>query len=47
MVRGGALALFHEKVKLPSGIIDGSGQQLWTSAAFINVCLRAKLVVLH
>lgn len=40
----GGFGSFHEKVKLPSGIIDGSGEQLWTSAAFINVCLRAKLV---
>lgn len=43
----GGFGSFHEKIKLPSGIIDGSGQQLWTSAAFINVCLRAKLVVLR
>jgi hypothetical protein len=33
-----------EKVRLPSGLISGSGSQLWTSAAFMNVCLRAKLV---
>lgn len=43
----GGFGSFHEKVKLPSGIIDGSGQQLWTSAAFINVCLRADLVKLN
>jgi GH15 family glucan-1,4-alpha-glucosidase len=43
----GGFGSFHEKVKLPSGIIDGSGQQLWSSAAFINVCLRANLVVIN
>ncbi|MFC2080018.1 hypothetical protein ACFLRQ_00940 [Bacteroidota bacterium] len=40
----GGFGSFHEKVQLPSGIIDGSGQQLWSSAAYINVCLRAGLV---
>ncbi|MCF8379223.1 MAG: hypothetical protein K9H49_06580 [Bacteroidales bacterium] len=40
----GGFGSFHEKVQLPSGIIDGSGQQLWTSAAYINVCLRAGIV---
>ncbi|MGL5318462.1 MAG: hypothetical protein ACRC9Q_07185 [Bacteroidales bacterium] len=40
----GTFGTFHEKVVLPSGLIDGSGQQLWTSASFINVCLRANLV---
>ena len=42
----GGFGSFHEKVELPSGLISGSGQQLWTSAAFINVCLRANLVQL-
>ncbi len=42
----GGFGSFHEKVSLPSGLISGSGSQLWTSAAFINVCLRAKLVEL-
>jgi hypothetical protein len=40
----GGFGSFHEKIKLPSGIIDGSGQQLWSSAAYINVCLRANMV---
>ena len=40
----GGFGSFHEKVRLPSGLISGSGSQLWTSAAFMNVCLRAKLV---
>lgn len=40
----GGFGSFHEKIQLPSGIIDGSGQQLWSSAAFMNVCLRAGLV---
>ena len=40
----GGFGSFHEKVTLPSGLISGSGSQLWTSAAFMNVCLRAKLV---
>ena len=40
----GGFGSFHEKVSLPSGLISGSGSQLWTSAAFMNVCLRAKLV---
>jgi hypothetical protein len=43
----GGFGSFHEKVKLPSGLISGSGSQLWTSAAFINVCLRADLVELN
>ena len=42
----GGFGSFHEKVSLPSGLISGSGSQLWTSAAFINVCLRANLVEL-
>lgn len=40
----GGFGSFHEKVELPGGLISGSGQQLWTSAAFINICLRANLV---
>ena len=40
----GGFGSFHEKVPLPSGLISGSGSQLWTSAAFMNVCLRANLV---
>ncbi len=40
----GGFGSFHEKVILPSGLIDGSGQQLWTSAAFINVCIRAGII---
>ena len=40
----GGFGSFHEKVQLPSGLISGSGSQLWTSAAFMNVCLRANLV---
>ncbi|MCX6327356.1 MAG: hypothetical protein NT144_12010 [Bacteroidia bacterium] len=43
----GGFGSFHEKVQLPSGLISGSGQQLWTSAAFINICLRANLVLLN
>jgi len=35
---------FHEKVTLPDGLIDGSGHQLWSAAAFLNVCIRAGLV---
>lgn len=42
----GGFGSFHEKVELPGGLISGSGQQLWTSAAFINICLRANLVEL-
>jgi len=42
----GGFGSFHEKVELPGGLISGSGQQLWTSAAFMNVCLRANLVQL-
>ena len=42
----GGFGSFHEKVPLPSGLISGSGSQLWTSAAFMNVCLRANLVEL-
>ena len=39
------LGSFHEKIPLPSGLIDGSGHQLWSAAAFLNVCIRAGLVV--
>ena len=40
----GGFGSFHEKVPLPSGLISGSGSQLWTSAAFMNVCMRANLI---
>lgn len=43
----GGFGSFHEKVQLPSGLISGSGSQLWTSAAFMNICLRANLVLLN
>jgi len=43
----GGFGSFHEKVQLPSGLISGSGSQLWTSAAFMNICLRANLVSLN
>jgi hypothetical protein len=35
---------FHEKITLPDGLIDGSGHQLWSAAAYLNVCIRAGLV---
>jgi hypothetical protein len=38
------LGSFHEKIPLPAGLIDGSGHQLWSAAAFLNVCIRAGLV---
>jgi hypothetical protein len=38
------LGSFHEKIPLPSVLIDGSGHQLWSAAAFIIVCIRAGLV---
>ena len=38
------LGSFHEKIPLPSGLIDGSGHQLWSAAAFLNVCIRARLL---
>ncbi len=38
------LGSFHEKIPLPAGLIDGSGHQLWSAAAFLNVCVRAGLV---
>lgn len=41
---GRGLGSFHEKILLPSGLIDGSGHQLWSAAAFINVCFRGGLV---
>ncbi len=40
----GGFGSFHEKVELPSGLISGSGSQLWTSAAFMNICIRANLI---
>ena len=41
---GAGLGSFHEKIPLPAGLIDGSGHQLWSAAAFLNVCIRAGLV---
>ena len=41
---GTGLGSFHEKIPLPSGLIDGSGHQLWSAAAMLNVCIRAGLV---
>ncbi|MFM2126050.1 MAG: hypothetical protein RL328_2501, partial [Acidobacteriota bacterium] len=41
---GAGFGSFHEKITLPDGLIDGSGHQLWSAAAFLNVCLRAGLV---
>ncbi|NDV60992.1 sulfatase-like hydrolase/transferase [Puniceicoccales bacterium CK1056] len=38
------LGSFHEKIQLPSGLIDGSGHQLWSAAAFLNVCIRAGII---
>jgi hypothetical protein len=35
---------FHEKITLPDGLIGGSGHQLWSAAAYLNVCVRAGLV---
>ncbi|NNJ70600.1 MAG: hypothetical protein HKP10_04845 [Kiritimatiellales bacterium] len=35
---------FHEKISLPSGLIGGSGHQLWSAAAYLDVCIRAGLV---
>ena len=36
---------FHEYITLPDGLISGSGRQLWSAAAYLNVCIRAGLVV--
>ena len=41
---GTALGSFHEKINLPSGRVDGSGHQLWSAAAYLNVCIRADLI---
>ena len=41
---GAGFGSFHEKIPLPAGLIDGSGHQLWSAAAFLNVCIRAGLV---
>ena len=41
---GAGFGSFHEKIPLPDGLIDGSGHQLWSAAAFLNVCIRAGLV---
>jgi len=35
---------FHEYITLPDGLITGSGRQLWSAAAFLNVCIRAGLL---
>jgi len=35
---------FHEVVDIRSGAVKGSGHQLWSSAAFVNTCVRAGLV---
>jgi len=39
-----AFGSFHEYVTLPDGLIHGSGRQLWTAAAYLNVCIRAGLL---
>lgn len=39
-----AFGSFHEYVTLPDGLVSGSGRQLWSAAAFLNVCTRAGLV---
>ena len=39
-----AFGSFHEYITLPDGLISGSGRQLWSAAAFLNVCIRAGLV---
>lgn len=41
---GSGYGSFHEKTTLPDGLIDGSGHQLWSAAAFLNVCIRAKII---
>jgi len=40
---GAGFGSFHEKIPLPAGLIDGSGHQLWSAAAYLNVCIRAGL----
>ncbi|VGO20697.1 hypothetical protein [Pontiella sulfatireligans] len=35
---------FHEKISLPDGLIGGSGHQLWSAAAYLDVCIRAELI---
>lgn len=35
---------FHEVVDMRDGSVCGSGSQLWSAAAFVDVCLRAGLV---
>lgn len=35
---------FHEYITLPDGLISGSGRQLWSAAAYMNVCIRAGIV---
>ncbi len=35
---------FHEYITLPDGLITGSGRQLWSAAAFLNVFIRAGLI---
>jgi len=34
---------FHETIALPDGLIGGSGHQLWSASALLNVCIRAEL----
>ena len=41
---GAGFGSFHEKITLPEGLIDGSGHQLWSDGAVLNVCIRAGLV---
>jgi hypothetical protein len=40
----GGFGSFHEYITLPDGLITGSGRQLWSAAAFLNVCIRAGLL---
>ena len=41
---GDGFGSFHEYITLPDGLITGSGRQLWSAAAFLNVCIRAGLL---
>lgn len=35
---------FPVEVNLPCGLIEGTGHPLWSDAAFLNVCIRPRLI---
>ncbi len=43
---GDGFGSFHEKIDHVTGLIGGSGSQLWSAAAFLNIFLRHEQVII-